>query len=60
MSTRLITLQRATSPDHEELYQVVQLVNCIEPTVGSVLTKRDASELIARYNTKVTIQRAKS
>jgi hypothetical protein len=61
MKTKQVTLQRAgNGPNGETLYQSVQLVNCIEPTVGTLLTKVEAGQLIARRDTKVTIKRAKA
>ncbi len=58
MKTKTVVLQQADND--ENLYIVDQLVNCIEPTVGTVLTKVEARELIARRDTKVTIKRAKT
>jgi len=54
---RLITLQQAKNQD--DLYIVDRLINCIEPQVGSVLSTQEARLLIARSNTKVTINKAR-
>jgi len=58
MKIKYITLQQTS--DDDNLYIVDQLVNCIEPIAGSVLTRAEACHLIARRDTKVTIKRAKS
>lgn len=58
MKTKSITLQQADNDD--DLYIVDQLVNCIKPTAGAVLSPVEVDQLIARRDTKVTIKRAKS
>ncbi len=58
MNIKYIMLQQADNDDN--LYIVDQLVNCIEPQVGSVLTTREANHLLEWPHTRVTIKRAKS
>ena len=56
--TRKITLQQADNDDG--LYIVESLVNCVEPTAGSVLTTKQVERLMGGRYTTVTIKRAKS
>lgn len=58
MRKKLITLQQADNDDTR--YIVDRLVNCIEPTLGSVLATRDVERLITRHDCTVTIKRAKT
>lgn len=61
MKIKHVTLNRVSNgPNGQELYQVVRLVDRIEPTVGTLLTKVEAGRLIAQRDTKVVIKRGKS
>lgn len=57
MKSKTITLQQKRN-DHR-FYIVDQLVNTVEPTVGSVLSAKEVQVLIAQIDTKVVIKRAK-
>ncbi len=58
MKNKSVTLRQELTTD--KFYIVSQLVNCIEPKVGSSLTPAEVSQLIARRDIKVTIKEAKS
>jgi len=57
MKPQTILLQQADSDDN--LYIVVQLVNRIEPRVGSVFRTGEVRQYVSQRDTKVTIKQAK-
>jgi len=58
MKFRQITLQQCDNED--DLYIVHKLVDCLEPKVGSVLSSKQAIDLIDWPRTKVIVLRGKS